>query len=142
MTDIVGKNIFAGSRGIYLYKVDKNGKRYRFKTIAPFGLIGKLEKYQILDPKQVNKPKETWVLFFKNSGFIFLPKAEKNLIDVSKFAGQGIKTDQQQIQENQEKYNESPIDGISKTLIDQVKKNPLIFGTIAALILYKFSKNA
>lgn len=141
LTDIVGKNVFAGKRGIYVYKVNSKGKRYRFATIAPGALIGNLVKYQILDSKQVGKPKETWVLFFKNGGFIFLPKAEKNLIDVSKFASQGIKTDEQQIQENQDKYNISPIQGAMTAIKSAVTKYPALIYLAAGLIIYKISKN-
>lgn len=141
LSDVVGKNVFAGKRGIYVYKVDKKGKRYKFATIPKFSLIGQLEKYQILDPKQVGKPKETWVLFFKGGGFVFLPKGEKDLIDVSKFAAQGIKTDEDQIAENQDKYNLSPITAAVDTIKQTVSKYPALLYIAAGLLIYKMSKN-
>jgi hypothetical protein len=137
LPDLVGKKIYAGSRGIYIYKVNKSGRRYRATTIAPHGLIGVFEKYQIFDAKQVGKPKETWVLFFEGGGFIFLPKAEKNLIDVSKLKGQGVKTEEQQIEENTNKYNAGPFDNVVNNLKETILKNPAVMYIIVGLVAYK-----
>lgn len=140
LTDIVGKKVFAGKRGIYVYKVNSKGRRYRAGTIKPGGLIGKLKSYQILDAKQVGKKGETWVLFFEGSGFVFLPKGEKNLIDVTKFAAQGIKTDEQQIKENTEKFNASPIDAAVNSMQQTFKKYPAFIYIAGGIILYKLTQ--
>lgn len=140
LADLIGKKIFAGSRGIYVYKLDKKGKRYRSATLQPFAMIGKLKHYQIFDAKQVGKPNETWVLFFDGGGFIFLPKKEKNLIDVSRFKTQGIKSDQQQIAENQEKYNVNPLTAGLNSLKETLKKYPALIYLGAGLIIYKIVK--
>ncbi len=137
LTDIIGKNIYSGSRGIYVYKVNKKGKRYRFTTIGPNSLVGQLKSYQIFDSKQVGKSGETWVLFLKSGGFIFLPKGERNLIDVTKFEKQGIKTDEQQIKENTQLYNKSPLTSLAETIKNSITKYPTLIYLGGGLILYK-----
>ena len=129
----------AGKRGIYTYRIDKTGKRYKDRTLKPGEKIGVLKSYQIFDVKQLNKANETWVLFFddaKGKFFVFVPKKETGLIELDRRFWVTIETDEQKARANKKKYEKSPIDATTETLKEFSTEKILPLAGLLLIIMF------